>query len=65
MTLRLNDEQTEALRAASEHDGRSMQQTALLAIDDYLARRRRISRVSKLAAEAATDYAETLRRLGE
>lgn len=38
MTLRLSDEQTEALRRRAEREGRSMQQVALHAIDDYLAR---------------------------
>src|SRR2546421_249159 len=38
MTLRLSDEQTEALRARAEKEGRSMQQLALHALDDYLSR---------------------------
>jgi hypothetical protein len=36
MTLRLNDEQTEALRRKAEAEHRSMQQVALTAIDAYV-----------------------------
>ena len=36
MTLRLNDEQTAALRRKAESEHRSMQQVALAAIDAYV-----------------------------
>lgn len=36
MTLRLNDDQTEALRRKAEAEHRSMQQVALAAIDAYV-----------------------------
>lgn len=36
MTLRLTDEQTEALRRRAEVEHRSMQQVALAAIDSYV-----------------------------
>jgi hypothetical protein len=36
MTLRLSDEQTEALRRRAETEHRSMQQVALAAIDAYV-----------------------------
>jgi hypothetical protein len=36
MTLRLSDEQTEALRRKAEDEHRSMQQVALAAIDAYV-----------------------------
>lgn len=36
MTLRLSDEQTEALRQKAEAEHRSMQQVALAAIDAYV-----------------------------
>jgi hypothetical protein len=65
MTLRLDEERAAELRRAASEDGRSMQQTALRAIDEYLARRGRASRVTELARQAAADYPETLRRLGE
>ena len=38
MTLRLTDRQTAALRARADKEGRSMQQVALTALDDYLLR---------------------------
>jgi hypothetical protein len=38
MNLRLSDEQTELLRARAEKEGRSMQQVALTAVDEYLLR---------------------------
>lgn len=40
MTLRLTDEQTEALRAAADQDGLSMQAAAVRAVEEYSLRRR-------------------------
>ena len=52
MTLRLSDEQTEALRRKAEAEHRSMQQVALAAIDAYVSQatptRRRAVPVSEL-----------------
>lgn len=39
MTLRLTDEDSAALRSAAEHEGRSMQEVAVSALHEYLARR--------------------------
>ncbi len=39
MTLRLTDEQTAALRATADREGRSMQETVVRAIDEYVAKR--------------------------
>ncbi|MQA84403.1 MAG: ribbon-helix-helix protein, CopG family [Streptosporangiales bacterium] len=39
MTLRLSDEQTEALRRQADAEGRSMQQVVRSAVEEYLARR--------------------------
>jgi hypothetical protein len=54
MTLRLNDEQTEALRRKAEAEHRSMQQVAQAAIDAYVReptpRRRQSVPVTELAA---------------
>jgi len=54
MTLRLNDEQTEALRRKAEAEHRSMQQVAQAAIDAYVHQptplRRRSVPVAELAA---------------
>jgi predicted transcriptional regulator len=65
MTLRLNDEQTEALRRRAEKEGRSMQQVALAALDDYLLRVEDDELTDRLAERGAERFAELLRRLGE
>jgi predicted transcriptional regulator len=65
MTLRLTDEQTAALRARAEKEGRSMQQVALTALDDYLVRSEDDELTDRLAHQGAERYAELLRRLGE
>jgi predicted transcriptional regulator len=65
MTLRLSDEQTEALRTRAEREGRSMQQVALSALDDYLLRSEDDELTDRLAGRGAERFAELLRRLGE
>ncbi len=65
MNLRLSDEQTEALRARADAEGRSMQQLALAAIDEYLLRVVDDERTGALAAEGAARYRAVLERLGE
>ena len=65
MTLRLTDQQTEALRARAEREGRSMQQVAIAAVDDYLLRAEDDELTDRLAAQGAQRFAELLRRLGE
>jgi predicted transcriptional regulator len=65
MTLRLTDEQTEALRKRAEREGRSMQQVALSAVDDYLGRAADDELTDRLAERGAERFAELLRRLGE
>jgi hypothetical protein len=65
MTLRLSEEQTEALRRRAEKEGRSMQQVALTALDDYLLRSEDDELTDRLAAQGAQRFDELLRRLGE
>ena len=65
MTLRLSDEQTAALRARAEQEGRSMQQVARSAVDEYLLRAGEDELTEALAARGAERFAELLRRLGE
>ena len=65
MTLRLTDDQSEALRRRAEREGRSMQQVALSAVDDYLARTENDELTDRLAERGAERFAELLRRLGE
>ena len=65
MTLRLTDDQAAALRARAEREGRSMQQVAVSALDDYLLRAGDDELTDRLAAQGAERFAELLRRLGE
>jgi len=65
MTLRLTDEQTTALRARADREGRSMQQVALSALDEYLLRTEDDEQTHRLAEQGARRFAELLRRLGE
>ncbi|HEY7075706.1 MAG TPA: hypothetical protein VH418_10065 [Solirubrobacteraceae bacterium] len=65
MTLRLSDQQAEALRRRAEKEGRSMQQVALGALDDYLLRAEDDELTERLAERGAQRFAELLRRLGE
>ena len=65
MTLRLSDTQSEALRRRAEAEGRSMQQVALAALDDYLVRATDDELTDELARQGATRFADLLRRLGE
>jgi hypothetical protein len=65
MTLRLTDQQTAALRARADREGRSMQQVAIAAVNDYLLRAEDDELTDQLAARGAQRFAELLRRLGE
>jgi plasmid stability protein len=62
MTLRLTDEESEALRARAESEGRSMQEVARTAIRDYIAGRE--GRLQDAIARIRTEDAELLERLG-
>jgi len=65
MNLRLSEAQTEALRARAEKEGRSMQQVALTAVDEYLVRTADDELTDELAARGSERFADLLRRLGE
>ena len=65
MTLRLTEEQTAALRRRAEQEGRSMQQVAVAALDDYIERAEDDERTDRLAERGAQRFADLLRRLGE
>ncbi|NJC67129.1 ribbon-helix-helix protein, CopG family [Planosporangium flavigriseum] len=65
MTLRLDDEQTEALRQRAEFEGTSMQDVALRAVTEYIERHSRADAIAHYTQKIKTDYAEVLRRLGE
>jgi hypothetical protein len=65
MTLRLTEAQADALRARARKEGRSMQQVAVSALDDYLLRAEDDELTDRLAEHGAQRFAELLRRLGE
>lgn len=65
MTLRLTDDETEALRLRSELERRSMQEIARQAIRDYIEAHSRTELLDQVLDEELPRYAEALRRLGE
>lgn len=62
MNLRLSDDETAALRARAEREGRSMQDVARTAIAQYVADRP--NRLSAAIERVRTEDAELLERLG-
>ena len=65
MTLRLTDEELDALRRRAEFEGRSMQDVAREAVRDYVERRSKRDLLDRVLDEELPRYAEALRRLGE
>ena len=61
MTLRLSQEQTDALRKCAESQGRSMQAVAQEAIDQYVSGR--VERLQDAISRVATEDEELLDRL--
>lgn len=62
MTLRLTDEESEALRVAAARENRSMQEVARTAISSYVTNRE--AEMRAMFAQIATRDAEVLKRLG-
>lgn len=62
MTLRLTDDETDALRSRAEQEGRSMQDIARTAISEYLSQRP--DRLRGAIDRVRTEDAELLERLG-
>ena len=65
MTLRLTDEETEALRQRAQREGRSMQDVARAAVRDYIDRTSSRELLDQVLDEELPRYAEALKRLGE
>ena len=65
MTLRLTEEETEALRAEAELEARSMQEVARMALREFLVRRGNARLVDEELQYVVTTYAEALRSLGD
>lgn len=62
MTLRLTDEQAAALRATAEREGRSIHETVVVAIDEYVSKRTK--KRDAIIAKVARERADLMRRLG-
>jgi hypothetical protein len=65
MTLRLSDDETEALRKRARREGRSMQEVARAAVRDYIDRTSRRELLDDVLDTELPRFAEALRRLGE
>lgn len=63
MTLRLTDEEHEALRARADAEGTSMQDTARRAIREYVGRREHRDRVAAAAELITNAHDDALKRL--
>ena len=65
MTLRLDDNDNNALRAQAEREGRSMQVVAQTAIREYIRNHTARADVARETAWVVEEYRDALRRLGE
>ncbi len=64
MTLRLTDDETEALRRTAEREGRSMQEVARQAVRAYVETSARTELLDRVLDTELPRYAEALERLG-
>lgn len=65
MTLRLDEQETEALRTRAEREGRSMQDVARQAVRDYIERTSKRELLDSVLDSELPRYAEALERLGK
>jgi predicted transcriptional regulator len=65
MTLRLTDDETEALRVQAEIERRSMQEVARAAVREYVQRRSAAAQVDEALHVLIPRYAGLLKRLGD
>ncbi|TDE10457.1 hypothetical protein E1269_11910 [Jiangella asiatica] len=65
MTLRLTEEETEALRRQAEREHRSMQEEARLAIREHIGRAERSRHIEEITREGIERHAGLLARLAE
>jgi predicted transcriptional regulator len=64
-TLRLTDDETDALRRRAQREGRSMQEVARAAVREYIDRTSRQELLDEVLDEELPRNAEALRRLCE
>jgi predicted transcriptional regulator len=65
MTLRLDEQETDALRRRAELEGRSMQDVARQAVRDYIERTSKRELLDRALDDELPRYAEALERLGQ
>jgi predicted transcriptional regulator len=65
MTLRLTEEETEALRRRAQLESRSMQEVARQAVREYVESHSRTELLDQVLDEELPRYAEALERLGQ
>lgn len=65
MTLRLTEDEQQALQQRAEAEGISMQEAARRAVREYVARSEHHGRVEAATRRVMTAHAEALERLGE
>ena len=65
MTLRLSDDEAEALRRRAEFESRSMQDVARQAIREYVENHSRADLLDQVLDAELPRYAEALERLGQ
>ncbi len=65
MTLRLSEEEADALRRRAEHEARSMQDVARQAVREYVENHSRADLLDRVLDEELPRYAEALERLGQ
>lgn len=65
MTLRLTDDEQQALRELAHTEGISMQEAARRAVRAYVERSQHQTSVSEASQRVRNAHAEALRRLGE
>lgn len=65
MTLRLSDDEANALRERADHESRSMQDVARQAVREYVENHSRAELLDHVLDEELPRYAEALERLGQ
>lgn len=65
MTLRLSDDEADALRRRAELENRSMQDVAREAVRDYIERASKRELLDRVLDSELPRYAEALERLGQ
>lgn len=65
MTLRLTDDESDALRRRAAQESRSMQEVARQAVREYIENHSRADLVDRVLDSELPRYAEALERLGQ